>query len=96
LLTLNRSEIAKQALDWIRQLYEIEREVKHLDNPQRLVIRLVRSKLLLDELKRWLLGQRVKLLAADVTSRAIDYTLKPWGRCSCMSMMRACRWTSTL
>jgi hypothetical protein len=76
---LNRSEIAKQALDWIGQLYEIEREVKELDNPQRLAMRQARSQPLLEEFKTWLLARRVQLVHADVTARAIDYTLKRWG-----------------
>ena len=76
---LNRSEIAKLALDWIGQLYEIEREVKELDNPQRLAIRQARSQPLLEEFKTWLLARRVQLVNADVTARAIDYTLKRWG-----------------
>jgi transposase len=76
---LNRSEIAKLALDWIGQLYEIEREVKELDNPQRLAIRQARSQPLLEEFKTWLLARRMQLVNADVTAKAIDYTLKRWG-----------------
>jgi len=76
---LNRSEIAKQALDWIGRLYDIEREVKELDEAQRLAIRQARSLPLLEEFKTWLLGQRVQLVNADVTAKAIDYTLRRWG-----------------
>lgn len=76
---LNRSEIAKLALDWIGKLYEIEREVQVLDDPQRLAIRQARSLPLLEEFKAWLMVQRMKLVAADVTAKAIDYTLKRWG-----------------
>lgn len=76
---LNRSEIAKLALDWIAKLYEIEREVQALDDAQRLAIRQARSQPLLEDFKTWLMGQRVKLVNADATARAIDYTLKRWG-----------------
>jgi transposase len=76
---LNRSEIAKLALDWIARLYEIEREVQVVDDLQRLAIRQARSRPLLEEFKAWLMGQRVELAAADVTAKAIDYTLRRWG-----------------
>ena len=76
---LNRSEIAKRALDWIARLYNIEREVQELDEPQRLAIRQAQSAPLLDEFKTWLVSQRRQLVAADVTAKAIDYTLKRWG-----------------
>ena len=76
---LNRSEIAKLALDWIAKLYGIEREVQELDDQQRLAIRQARSAALLEEFKTWLVGQRRLLASADVTARAIDYTLKRWG-----------------
>ena len=75
---LNRSEIAKQALDRIGLLYDIEREVKDLDEEARLLIRHTRSKALLVEFKAWLLGQRAQLVKADVTAKAIDYTLRRW------------------
>ena len=66
-------------MDWIGKLYEIERDVKELDEPQRLAIRQARSLPLLEEFKAWLMVQRMKLVAADVTAKAIDYTLKRWG-----------------
>ena len=75
---LSRSEIAKQALDRIGLLYDIEREVKDLDEEARLLIRHTRSKALLVEFKAWLLGQRAQLVKADVTAKAIDYTLRRW------------------
>ena len=75
---LSRSEIAKQALDWIGKLYDLEREVKELDEAQRLAIRQARSKPLLEEFKTWLMSQRVQLVNADVTAKAIDYTLRRW------------------
>ena len=76
---LNRSEIAKQALDWIGKLYDIEREVRDLDDGQRLAIRQARSAPLLQEFKAWLMSQRLQLVKADVTAKAIDYTLRRWG-----------------
>jgi transposase len=75
---LNHSTIAKQALQRIGLLYEIEREARDLDQMQRLAMRQEKSRPLLDELKTWLMGQRLQLVNADVTAKAIDYTLKRW------------------
>ena len=66
-------------MDWIGKLYSIEREVQEFDDVQRLAIRRARSAPLLDEFKTWLMGQRMQLVNADVTAKAIDYTLKRWG-----------------
>ena len=75
---LNHSTIAKQALQRIGLLYEIEREARDLDQVRRRAMRQERSRPLLDELKTWLMGQRLQLVNADVTAKAIDYTLKRW------------------
>ena len=75
---LNHSGIAKHALDWIGRLYDIEREVKDLSEKERLSVRQARSKPLLIEFKAWLLGQRTLLVKADVTAKAMDYTLRRW------------------
>jgi hypothetical protein len=74
---------------------EIEREVKELDEAQRLAIRQARSKPLLREFKTCLLARRMQLVHAGVTAKAIDYMLKRWGLWSCTLMMRACQWTTT-
>jgi transposase len=75
---LNHSELAKQALDRIGKFYDIEREVKDLSAQERLAIRQAHSRPLLLEFKAWLLVQRTQLVKADVTARAMDYTLKRW------------------
>ncbi len=75
---LNHSELAKQALDRIGLLYDIEREVKDLSDEERLAIRQARSRPLLLEFKAWLMAERTQLVKADVTARAMDYTLKRW------------------
>lgn len=75
---LNHSGVAKHALDWIGRLYDIEREVKDLSEKERLSVRQARSKPLLIEFKAWLLGQRTLLVKADVTAKAMDYTLRRW------------------
>jgi hypothetical protein len=65
-------------LDWIGKLYDIEREVKDLSEKDRLSVRQERSKPLLIGFMAWLLTQRTLLVKADVTAKAMDYTLKRW------------------
>jgi transposase len=75
---LNHSEIAQEAVQRIAQLYAIEQQVQTLSAPQRLAMRLERSAPLLEAFKLWLLAQRTQLVNADVTAKAIDYTLRRW------------------
>jgi transposase len=75
---LNHSEIAQEAVARIGQVYAIEQEVQTLGAAQRLQIRQERSAPLLAAFKVWLLEQRVLLANADVTAKAIDYTLRRW------------------
>jgi transposase len=75
---LNKSEIAKEAVTRIAQLYVIEQEVQTLGAAQRLQIRQERSAPMLAAFKVWLLEQRAQLARADVTAKAIDYTLRRW------------------
>ena len=75
---LNKSEIAKEAVARIAQLYELERQVQAMDGVQRLQIRQECSGPLLAAFKAWLLEQRAQLVKADVTAKAIDYTLRRW------------------
>jgi transposase len=75
---LNHSAIAQEAVRRIAQLYVIEQEVQTLGAAQRLAIRQERSRPLLEAFKVWLLEQRVLLVKADVTAKAMDYTLRRW------------------
>jgi transposase len=74
----NKSEIAQQALTYIGQLYEIEREVKHLKPDERCRIRKDKSKLLVDALHQWMLLQRQRVTDGTATAKALDYSLKRW------------------
>lgn len=74
----NKSEIAQQALTYIGQLYEIEREVKHLKPDERGRIRKDKSKLLVDALHQWMLLQRQCITDGAATAKALDYSLKRW------------------
>jgi transposase len=75
---LNQSETAKEALNRIQQLYELERQGAQLDQQQRHLLRQTQNAPLLQEFKAWLLIQRQQLMNADVTAKAMDYTLKRW------------------
>ena len=75
---LNGSQIAGQAVTLIAKLYEIEGEVKDLRPEDRLLVRQQRSKPVADALHSWLRTQRLLLVKADATARAIDYSLSNW------------------
>jgi hypothetical protein len=75
---LNGSPIAGQAVTLIAKLYEIEREAKDLGNNDRLLARQQRSKPVAEALHAWLTTQRQRLVKADATARAIDYSLSNW------------------
>jgi transposase len=74
----SKSEIAQQALTTIGQLYEVEREVKHLNADERGRIRKDKSKRLVDALHQWLLLQRQRATDGTATAKALDYSLKRW------------------
>jgi transposase len=58
--------------------YELERQGGLLDQQERLRLRPTQTAPLLQEFKAWLLTQRQQLMNADVTAKAMDYTLKRW------------------
>ena len=74
----NKSQIAEQALGYIRQLYEIEREAAEKSVIERYQIRQARAKPIIDNLHRWLQAQRQKVPNGSGTAKAIDYSLKRW------------------
>ena len=75
----NKSQIAQQALQYIAQLYEVEREVKSLRADERLQIRQAKSKLLADAMHEWMMLQRQKIIDGSATAKALDYSLRRWG-----------------
>jgi transposase len=74
----NGSEIAGQAVALIAKLYEVEREARELEPEARRLWRQQHAKPVADALRTWLIGQRPKLAKADVTAKAVDYTLSNW------------------
>ena len=75
---LNGSAIAGQAVTLIAKLYEIEREARDLVPQARLLLRQQRARPIADALHAWLVAQRQALAKADVTAKAIDYSLSNW------------------
>ena len=75
---LNGSEIAGQAVTLIARLYEVEREARELEPEARWLLRQQRSRPIAQALHDWLTEQRQKLAKADVTAKAIDYSLSNW------------------
>ena len=74
----NKSQIAAQALLYISQLYDVEREVNHLTTDERRHIRQTRSKPLADAFHQWMVLQRQKITDGSATAKALDYSLKRW------------------
>ena len=75
---LNGSAIAARALSLIARLYHVEGECHHLPPEARLAQRQQHSRGIAEELHAWLSSERLKLANADVTAKAIDYSLKRW------------------
>ena len=73
-----QSEIAHEAVQRIRKLYDIEEQVRECEPPERLRLRKEHSEPLLKDLKTWLQEQRAKLADADKTAKAINYALNRW------------------
>lgn len=74
----NQSQLARQALDYIGELYEIERETKAMDATERWRIRQQKAKPIADKLHAWMLAQRLRVPDGSGTARALDYSLKRW------------------
>ena len=72
------SEIAGQAVTLIAKLYKIEREARDLAPAARQLRRQQDSKPIVRALRTWLVVKRQALVKADVTAKAIDYSLSNW------------------
>lgn len=74
----NQSTLAEQALEYISQLYRVEREVKDLPPDKRHAIRHEKARPIADALHQWMLIHRQKVPDGSGTARALDYSLKRW------------------
>jgi transposase len=78
LADLQKAPIAIEAVRRIDVLFAIEREINGLSPEQRLKARRERSKLLVDDLERWMRQERRKLSSKTALAEAMDYSLKRW------------------
>ena len=74
----NKSTLAATAIDFIGQLYGIEREVKYLPAEDRLRERRTRAAPVAQALHKWLLEFRPKVPNGSATAKAMDYSLHRW------------------
>jgi len=74
----NQSTIATEAIELIRQLYAVERDIRDADNEVRLQQRKERAVPLAKTLHDWLTAQRARVTDGTATARAIDYSLGRW------------------
>lgn len=74
----NKSQLAEQALHYIGQLYDIERQVKDLSNEDRKQVRQTQAAPLAHALHAWMLAQRARVPDGSATAKALDYSLKRW------------------
>ena len=77
--TSSKSQIAGQACAYISQLYDVERDARHLNVDERLQVRRGSSKPLADTFHQWMLLQRQRVTDSTATAKALDYSLKRWG-----------------
>ena len=76
--TANKSAIAKEALDWIGQLYDIEREIKGLSADERLTIRQHKTKPKVDAFHAWAEAQLTRIPGKSDLAKAFRYGLSRW------------------
>lgn len=74
----NKSQIAGQALDYIGQLYGIERKAKGLNPEQRRQLRQAEARPIIDALHRWMQAQRLQVPDGSATAKALNYSLRRW------------------
>lgn len=74
----NGSQTAEQALEYIKYLYEIEREAKELPPDKRLAMRQDKAKPIAEDLHKWMIAQRQRARDGSAIAKAFDYSLKRW------------------
>ena len=74
----HRSPIAKEALERIAQLYEIETQIRGRSPAERREARQARSRPLLESMQAWLKATLAKLSRKSDVAAAIHYALERW------------------
>ena len=78
----NKSVLAKLALRYIGALYEVEREVRNLEQAVRRRIRQEKAVPLMETLHAWMIDQRGLVFEGLAITKALDYSLKRWAALS--------------
>lgn len=78
LFVAHKSPVAKEALERIGQLFDIEREIRGRSPDERVAIRKTRARPLLDSLHAWLQDIKTKLSRTSTTHQAVNYALNAW------------------
>lgn len=73
-----KSQIAGQAVEYIKQLYKVEHEARDLKAEERQQLRQDHSKPIADALHDWMQTQRLKVPEGTAIANALDYSLKRW------------------
>jgi transposase len=74
------SVAAGEGLDFCNRLFAIERDLKDATPEERTLIRLARSRPILDAFSAWLRTQRSRVLPKSALGVAITYCLNQWGK----------------
>ncbi len=74
----NKSTLAEQALRFIQLLYEIESELRDLEQDLRRRIRQEKAVPVMEMLHAWMIAQRNVVPEGSAISKALDYSLKRW------------------
>lgn len=69
---------AEKALNYIGQLYGVEREAKFLSATDRQKLREQKAKPILDDFHEWLLKASITALPKSAIGKALQYTLNQW------------------
>lgn len=69
---------ARKGLEFCNKLFTIERELKEANPEKRYEARLVHSKPVLDDFRKWLQEQKPQVLPKSVFGQAINYCLGQW------------------
>ena len=76
--TATKSEIAKEALDWIGQFYDIEREIKGMTPGERHAIRQQKTKPKVEAFHAWAEAQLTRIPGKSDLAKAFRYGLSRW------------------
>ncbi|GGO79893.1 hypothetical protein GCM10011348_15350 [Marinobacterium nitratireducens] len=71
-----KSQIAGQAVEYIKQLYKVEHDARDLAPDERQRLRQDHSKPITEALHAWMQAQRLKVPDGTAIANALDYSLK--------------------